>query len=294
MVKNTIENTVRTYSNDTGPKDKFGYNLSAGYETLFEMIKLNIRGQTIAFSSKKARKRNKNDANLEEKITILEKSLQEFCNVGDTAKTAQIQNELEHAKLQLIKVREPLVKAAILRSKCQYYEEGEKSTKYFCNLEKRNYISKTIYKLNVDGEIITSPINILTEQKKFYKHIYSSRVPHSETNNQRFLEDDGSVIPLTDNEKLKCEGPVTEQEAKSVIKSMKNNKSPGTDGFPVKFYKFFWSDIGKLLINSLNESFDKGHLSLTQRQSIITCIPKGNTQRIYEQQKANFTFEHRL
>ena len=96
------------------------------------------------------------------------------------------------------------------------------------------------------GEIITSPIDILTEQKKFYKHIYSSRVPHSETNNQRFLENDGSVIPLTDDEKLICEGPVNEQEAKSVIKDMKNNKSPGTDGLPIEFYKFFWLDIGKL------------------------------------------------
>ena len=92
------------------------------------------------------------------------------------------------------------------------------------------------------------------------------------------MESDGSVIPLTDDEKLKCEGPVTEQEAKSVIKNMKNNKSPGTDGFPVEFYKFFWSDIRKLLINSFNESFIKGHLFLTQRQSIITFIPKGDNE----------------
>ena len=60
---------------------------------------------------------------------------------------------------------------------------------------------------------------------------------------------------------------------------MKNNKSPGTDGFPVEFYKFFWTDIGKFLINSLNESFNTGRLSFTQKQSIITCIPKGNKPR---------------
>ena len=111
MVKNTIENTVRTYYNDIGSTDQFGYNLSADYQTLFEMIKLNIRGQTIAFNSKKARKRNKIDADLEGKITNLEKSLLELCNVGDTAKTIHIQHELEQAKLQLIKVCELLLKA---------------------------------------------------------------------------------------------------------------------------------------------------------------------------------------
>ena len=106
LVKNTIKNIVRTYSNGTGSRDQFGYNLSADYQTLFEMIKLNIRGQTIAFNSKKVRERNKIDANLEEKIKFFEKSLLELCKVGDTAKTGQIQNELEQAKLQLIKVCE--------------------------------------------------------------------------------------------------------------------------------------------------------------------------------------------
>ena len=85
---------------------------------------------------------------------------------------------------------------------------------------------------------------------------------------------------MSDNDQFNCEGPVTEQEAQNVIKNMKNNKSPGTDGFPVKFYKFFGADIGKFLINSFNESFNIGHLSFTQKQSIITCIPKGNKPRV--------------
>ena len=60
---------------------------------------------------------------------------------------------------------------------------------------------------------------------------------------------------------------------------MKNQKSPGTDGFPAELYKFFWTDIGEFLINSFNEAFNKGQLSLTQKQAIITLIPKGNKPR---------------
>ena len=137
-----------------------------------------------------------------------------------------------------------LVRVAILRSKCQYYEEGEKASKNFYNLEKRNYISKTIYKLNVNGQIITSQKDILAEQKHFYKRIYSSRVSWSEVNCKRFLENDTNITPLSDNDQLNCEGPVTKQEAQNVIKNMKNNKSPVTDGFPVEFYRFFWADRG--------------------------------------------------
>ena len=157
--------------------------------------------------------------------------------------------------------------------------------KFFCNLEKRNYISKTIYKLNVNGQIITSQKDILAEQKHFYKRIYSSRVSWSEVNCKRFLENNTNITPLSDNDQFNCEGPVTEQEAQNVIKNMKNNKSPGTDGFPVEFYKFFWADIGKFLINSFNESFNIGHLSFTQKQSIITFIPKGNKPREFMNNK---------
>ena len=61
--------------------------------------------------------------------------------------------------------------------------------KILSQLGKSDYISKTIYKLNVNGEIITSPRDILTKQKK----ITNISIAHSETNYQRFLENDGSV-----------------------------------------------------------------------------------------------------
>ena len=62
---------------------------------------------------------------------------------------------------------------------------------------------------------------------------------------------------------------------------MKNNKSPGTDGFPADFFKFFWKDLGIFLIKSLNYGFKESCLSITQREGIIICIPKGNKDREY-------------
>ena len=82
-----------------------------------------------------------------------------------------------------------------------------------------------------------------------------------------------------------CERPISEKEAKEVVKNMKNNKTPGTDGFPVEFYKFFWCDINTYLINSFNESFLKGELSVSQKQGIITCLPKGNKPREFLKNK---------
>ena len=60
---------------------------------------------------------------------------------------------------------------------------------------------------------------------------------------------------------------------------MKNGKSPGTDGYTAEFYKFFWRDLGDIVLDSLNEAFTIGHLSHTQKQGIITLIPKPNKAR---------------
>ena len=62
---------------------------------------------------------------------------------------------------------------------------------------------------------------------------------------------------------------------------MKNNKSPGSSGFTVEFFKCFWLDLGKYLVKSLNYSFDQQELSTTQKEGIITCIPKPNKSKKY-------------
>ena len=58
---------------------------------------------------------------------------------------------------------------------------------------------------------------------------------------------------------------------------MKNDKSPGSDGFTSNFFKVFWGKLGHFVVRALNCSFTNGELSITQKQGIITCIPKENS-----------------
>ena len=60
---------------------------------------------------------------------------------------------------------------------------------------------------------------------------------------------------------------------------MKNNKSPGLDGYTVEFFKFFWVDLGYFIMRSLNYGYRIGSLSITQKQGVITCLPKPNKSR---------------
>ena len=62
---------------------------------------------------------------------------------------------------------------------------------------------------------------------------------------------------------------------------MKNGKSPGTDGFGAEFFKFFWKQLGPFVVRALNQAYRDRELSSTQKEGLITCIPKGNKPKEY-------------
>ena len=55
---------------------------------------------------------------------------------------------------------------------------------------------------------------------------------------------------------------------------MKNNKTPGTDGLNTEFYKFFWGKIKELVYECFQFSLENEILSIDQRRSILTLLPK--------------------
>ena len=94
--------------------------------------------------------------------------------------------------------------------------------------------------------------------------------------------DDVEFDTLSEQEAQSCEGLLTEKECYDALASMPNNKTPGSDGLSVEFYKCFWEDIKQLVINSLNEGFDKSELSETQKQGILILLHKKGDKRILD------------
>ncbi len=131
----------------------------------------------------------------------------------------------------------------------KWYKEGEKSTKYFLNLEKRNYCNKVISKLRQeDNKLITNPKEILSEQKDFYKELYCSRLDKNidEEKYKPFFQNIKQKLSVVHSEEL--EGIITEAELLTAFKSTANGKSPGSDGFTVDFYKFLWKKYKPIIV----------------------------------------------
>ena len=94
-----------------------------------------------------------------------------------------------------------------------------------------------------------------------------------------FLEDTLSPPKLTDSMRETCEGQLTYSECFKVLSTFSNDKTPGNDGLTVEFYKFFWSEIGTFLVDSLNYAYFHGELSNSQKQAVITLIEKKDKDR---------------
>ena len=129
----------------------------------------------------------------------------------------------------------------------------EKPTQYFCSFETHNYARKIIPKIQKDnGEIITEQNQILKETGQCYEKLYSGQeVSLTDVNLNDILC--GHAIPkLNQNESDKLEGLLTLSEMSTALKNMKNNRSPGTDGFPCKFFKVFWKQLGPFILRTIN------------------------------------------
>ena len=140
-----------------------------------------------------------------------------------------------------------------------------------------NTLKKCISKLrNDNGDIISGNDAILEEEVKFYSNLYTSSINYG--NNNNILEKTGITqddIPKLSNEQATLfEGMITINECINAVKSMPNGKSPGSDGYPIEFYKMFWNQIWPILVKSFNYSFNMGLLSDSQRRSVISLIPK--------------------
>ena len=266
IVKNCVLETITQYKTD-GNDDIEHATYSINDQLLWEIMKVMIRGKTISYSSFKKKERDKEEKQLEEKLKKLYESKDYDL----------VKQQIGITELQLKELREKKVKGIIVRAKSKWKVEGEKSSRYFCNLEKRNYVDKTIQKLTGDdGTEIDNLPDIISEQKQYYEKLYSSKnTKIEEIHKNNFMQNDNPFIQkLNDGERDAMEQDISIAECHKALKNMNNGRSPGIDGYTTEFYKFFWSDLKYFIVRSFNYSFTNQCMSVSQRRGLITCLPK--------------------
>lgn len=230
------------------------------YETLIMMI----RGETIKFSKQKARQKRTAEARLETDIVKAEEKLTESSQQEDL-------EELERLKKELEELRKPMIDGLIVRSRVAWHEQGERSTKYFLTLEKKNYQKKNIQFIEDGNHIVTSNEKILETFSSIFKSKYSASKDIAP--NKSFVNRNVSY-KLNEIEQTDLEADVSLSELTAALNSMKKGKTPGSNGFTVEFFRCFWLEIGPFLCRATQESLNEDGRLPSHREGIITLIPK--------------------
>ena len=181
-------------------------------------------------------------------------------------------------KQKLKDIQEREMMGAAIRAKVEWNESGEKPTKFFFSLEKQRGDEKQLRELRNDhGDIIGTKDQIINHIQNYYQikftkeHIDEVAMETLINSCERRLADDEN-------------GPINElftmEELNNVKNSMKNGKSPGTDGLSVDFYKQTWSFIAQDLLDVLNYMFLSGEISLSMTQGMVTLLYKNKGDRL--------------
>lgn len=190
-MKKHITSTLKNL-NDEGIVDE---------QVRWEFLKYEIRKFTRMFSKNLHQKENTEKNSLEKTLKYMEENTKDF---QTNSQYLECQSKLNH-------FYENKVNGIKVRSKCSWYESGEKSSKFFLNLEKHHAIQSQLRKVIVNEKEITSPEDINNEIFHFYKNLFTEKISSSKERVKHFL--DKLPLPNLDNQKaFTCEGPITETE----------------------------------------------------------------------------------
>ena len=240
---------------------------------LWDWLKFRIREFTVPFSKKKKCDREEKRLALENELEKLDNVLSEMAHPDE--ESIKRKKEIEH---ELFKIYDFLAEGAIMRSRCTWYEKGEKSTKYFLSLEKGHAVNSMIdVLLSKDGHIDEQP-DLQNFIKDSYQTLFENKDCVEEESCKQYIFE-CNLKQLSHAERVSCEGKITCGEARAEILQMARNKTPGNDGLTVEFYDFFWPLINKQVVDSYNYAFENETMSVSQRQGTIKLIPKPDRDR---------------
>ena len=160
--------------------------------------------------------------------------------------------------IKLETFRQQKVKGEMVRARVNWLKDGEKPTKFFCNLENRNFIEKTMKKMQLpDGSVIFEQKEVLNHIGKFYSKLFENKDSNLD------FEKLNKILKNLNIPQVSCSdlgAPVTVEELGAVLKQCKHNKTPGMDGVTSKFLKVFWLQLKYIITNAINCCFSKGQL----------------------------------
>ena len=152
----------------------------------------------------------------------------------------------------------------------KWYNEGEKSSRYFMRLLNRALPDNFEVLQDESGEIINDPKEIEEVIVKFYKDLYEEHEPVVENDDHEFFN---HINPISDEDDDFVSSPLSTHELLKTLGTC-SDSAPGPDGIPYSIIRLLWSTFGELLKNAWQYSIETRSLPISHKTSFLKLIPK--------------------
>ena len=124
----------------------------------------------------------------------------------------------DEVKLKLEHISKRKTEGAMIRRKARWCEQGERNTRYFFNLERRNHLNKYITELKTESLTLANPTEILNEEYRYYKNLYTSNFTNPNDNDFVEFFYSTALPKLTLQPADTCNGLLTKEEYLASLK----------------------------------------------------------------------------
>ena len=236
----------------------------------WDALKIEIRKTSISYCIRKQRTANAKRILITKQLTHAKNALH-----SNRLNNPGVISDLESQLSSLISKE---AEGAKVRSRAQWFEEGEKPTRYFFRLEKKRADMNSFESFFDENGVLRNSQNDLERiLTNFYKNLFTQDPLDMRIQTEII---DGLEFSLTDYERNLCEGPFSNKELLTALEGLQTGKSPGSDGLPTEFYSCFWNDLSESLLSVLNGAFLAGSLADSQYEGLLRLIHKKDDRRL--------------
>ena len=164
------------------------------------MLKYKVRKLTIKYTKHVSKEKRQLKTNLKRQLKKIEGKLDD----DNLSKYDSVKNEL-------YEMYDHIAEGIRIRSKCNWYEHGEKSRKFFLNLDKQRGPQNSIKKLVIDNKEMTEQTHILEHIREFSETLFKTRKQKTKIEIEKFFSD-VDIQKLSENQVKLCEESLTEKD----------------------------------------------------------------------------------
>lgn len=234
---------------------------------LWDCAKVYIRGCIISFASAKKKRREAKQIDLEDKIKKLEQQ-------HKRTPTSCIFDTLKQARRDLNTLLTEKIEGNLRFTNQKYYENGNRASRLLALRLKKQQSSNIVHKLQYNNSSFTTPDEIAQKFAEFYKSLYSNTDTCTDDRELAQFLKDIKVQELSQSMGKQLDEPIRKSEIEQVISNLKNNKSPGPDGYINEFYKTFKEMISPLLLQFYHHALQTGTMAPSWTEATIVVIHK--------------------